>query len=205
MKIAIIGTGNVGSTLAKAWASKGHEICLGVRNLNSGSVRELCSIDPNITARNVPAAAAISDVIVIAATPMATAEIADFLGDTTGKVIIDAMNSVRTKPEGFENSYDALKQLTKNFDIVKAFNSTGFENLENPIYDGEGIDMFMAGDSEKAKSIARVLAIDLGFKECYDFGGDDKVQLLEDLAFSWINLAIMQGNGRNMAFIIKKR
>lgn len=37
--------------------------------------------------------------------------------------------------------------------IVKCFNSTGFENLLDPVNNGAGIDMFMAGDSEKAKSV----------------------------------------------------
>ena len=40
---------------------------------------------------------------------------------------------------------------------------------------------------------------------CYDFGGSDRVELLEKFAFSWINLAIMQGVGRNMAFKVVKR
>jgi 8-hydroxy-5-deazaflavin:NADPH oxidoreductase len=32
MKIAIIGTGNVGSALAKGFVKAGHEVMLGVRN-----------------------------------------------------------------------------------------------------------------------------------------------------------------------------
>ena len=75
----------------------------------------------------------------------------------------------------------------------------------NPIYNGEGIDMFMAGESEKAKSVAKTLALDAGFTSCIDFGNSDKVELLEKFALSWINLAIIQGHGRNMAFKIVHR
>ena len=32
MRIAIIGTGNVGGTLGRAWARQGHEIVFGVRD-----------------------------------------------------------------------------------------------------------------------------------------------------------------------------
>ena len=39
----------------------------------------------------------------------------------------------------------------------------------------------------------------------FDFGKSDKVELLEKFALSWINLAIMQGHGRNMAFRVVKR
>ena len=75
----------------------------------------------------------------------------------------------------------------------------------NPIYQGVGIDMFAAGSSIKAKRIAEQLAKDIGFSTCYDFGGDDKVELLEKLALSWINIAIMQGHGRSLAFRVVKR
>jgi len=75
----------------------------------------------------------------------------------------------------------------------------------NPVYNDEGIDMFMAGDSERAKSVARQLALDNGFSSCFDFGKSDKVELLEKFALSWINLAIMQGHGRNMAFKVVRR
>ncbi len=46
MKIAIIGTGNVGGALATKWANKGHEINLGVRDVNSFKGQELLS-NPN--------------------------------------------------------------------------------------------------------------------------------------------------------------
>jgi hypothetical protein len=88
---------------------------------------------------------------------------------------------------------------------VKCFNSTGFENMENPNYGGIAIDMFAAGSSPKAKEIAKKLALDAGFAECYDFGSDDKVELLEQFAFSWINLAILQKQGRDIALKVLKR
>lgn len=76
--------------------------------------------------------------------------------------------------------------------------------MANPVYKGEGIDMFSAGSSAKAKEVAEKLAKDLGFATCYDFGGDDKVELLEKFALLWMNIAIMQGHGRNLAFKLMK-
>lgn len=35
MKIAIIGAGNVGGTLAKQWGKKGHTILIGTKNPHS--------------------------------------------------------------------------------------------------------------------------------------------------------------------------
>lgn len=89
---------------------------------------------------------------------------------------------------------------------MKCFNSTGFENMTNPIYlNFGGIDMFCAGNDKESKAIVQKLARDIGFGECWDFGGDDKVELLEKFALSWINLAIMQGHGREIAFKVIKR
>jgi predicted dinucleotide-binding enzyme len=127
------------------------------------------------------------------------------LGNLEGKTLIDATNSVRTKPEPYPTAYHAIKSLTKLETVVKCFNTTGFENMLNPLYKGEGIYMFCAGNNKPSKKIAEQLAIDIGFASCYDFGGDDKVELLEKFALSWINLAIMQGQGRDIAFKIVRR
>ena len=41
IKIAIIGTGNVGGALATKWPNKGHEINLSVRDTNNFKGKEL--------------------------------------------------------------------------------------------------------------------------------------------------------------------
>lgn len=204
MKIAIIGTGNVGSALAVGLARAGHQVLLGVRNTQDFKGSEILK-SKNIQVCAIAEAASAAAVIVIAAVPQAAIEIASQLGDTSQKTIIDAMNSVRTKPDPFTNTTEALMAHTNCKDIVKCFNTTGFENLMNPIYQDNGIDMFYAGDSDRAKKIAAELAKQIGFGEIYDFGGSDKFLLLEQFALSWINLAIMQRYGRDIAFKVVKR
>ncbi len=204
MKIAIIGSGKVGGSLAKGWAKAGHEIVLAVRNKEEFKGSRLTEVE-NISVELIVDAVAVSEVIVIAAVPQAVQSIADSMGDVSSKVIIDAMNSVRVKPEPYSNTTEALLKLTNCKDIVKCFNTTGAENMENPFYHGKGIDMFYAGESEKAKKVAEQLAKDLGFENVYNFGGSDKFNLLEQFALSWINLAMMQGYGRNFAFKLLKR
>lgn len=145
-----------------------------------------------------------SEVVLIATPPTAILDILEQMGNVSGKVIIDATNSVMKSPEPYKTVYHCLADKTPA-EIVKCFNSTGFENMRNPIYNGEAIDMFMAGDSEKAKSVATVLSTEAGFGSCIDFGKSDKVELLEKFALSWINLAIMQGHGRNLAFKVVRR
>ena len=204
MKIAIIGTGNVGGSLAKGFAKAGHQVFMGVRNQNEIKGGELANLK-NITIHSISDASTSAEVILIAAVPQAVKDIAAQLGDTSNKIIIDAMNSVRVKPEPFSNTTEALLKLTNCKDIVKCFNTTGAENMANPTYHGHGIDMFYAGDSDKAKKVAEQLAKDIGFENVYNFGGSDKFNLLEQFALSWINLAMMQGYGRDIAFRVVKR
>ena len=204
-KIAIIGSGNVGSALGNGWLKAGHEVVFGVRDPQSPKTQKALAFIPEAKVNTITQASKNADVIVITTPPEVVLELIPQLGDVSNKVIIDTTNSFRSRPEPYATAYDAIKKLTKAQDIAKCFNSTGFENMLNPNYQGKGIDMFAAGDSKKAKQVAEQLAKDIGFATCYDFGGDDKVELLEKFALSWINIAIMQGHGRNLAFKLVKR
>jgi predicted dinucleotide-binding enzyme len=203
MKIAILGTGNVGSALATQWAKTGHEILLGVRNVNEFKGRELLS-NPNTTIHTITQAAGLADAILVATPPQVAPQLAEAIGQAEGKVIIDATNAIRTKPEPHATAYHAFEALTQA-EVVKCFNTTGFENMKDPQYGGMKLDMFMAGDSDFAKEVATQLSKDAGFDHCYDFGGPDKVLLLEQFALAWINLAIFQQQGRNMGFKVLRR
>ena len=205
MNIAIIGTGNVGGALATRWAQEGHIIRLGVLDLQQFKGKALLS-NPNTSVHPVQEAVLLADVILVATPAPVAAEVAKSLGDTTGKVIIDTMNTVMGRgPAGYSNTSDAILASTQTRDVVKCFNVTGYNNMLNPVYGSTPIDMFMAGDSKRGKEIAAQLALDAGFGECYDIGGNDKFTLMEQYAFFWINLAMFQGQGRDIGFKLLKR
>jgi predicted dinucleotide-binding enzyme len=204
MKIAIIGTGNVGSALAKGWAKSGHQILLGVRDTNNFKGEALLSAE-NISVYSLAEAIRQAEVIVLSVPPEVIPSLAGNLKGAEEKVIIDPTNSFRSKPEGYANGFEALVDLTGCTHIAKAFNNTGANNMADPVYPQGAIDTFVAGDSEKAKSVVKQLANDLGFAHCYDFGGNDKAGLLEQLGLIWINLAMFQGFGREMAINVVKR
>jgi 8-hydroxy-5-deazaflavin:NADPH oxidoreductase len=203
MTIAIIGTGNVGAALAMAWAGAGHSIKLGVRNTRQFKGQELIRHE-SIEALNISEAVKAAGVILIAIPPQVVPQLIEQLGDLAGKIIIDATNAIREKPNPFPTAFHAFRQKTKA-QIVKCFNTTGFENMKDPSYGDTKLDLFMAGNDREAKHIARALALDAGFAECYDFGGDERVELLEQFALAWINLAIFQGHGRGIGFKLIRR
>lgn len=199
MNIAIIGSGNVGGALAQQWVKAGHTVLIGAQFPLSEKNIRLATLIGEDRFTTIEGAVAQCEVVLIATPPQVVPELLNGLGQMNGKVVIDATNAIMKKPEPYPTVFHAIQDKTLA-EVVKCFNSTGYENMLGPIYQGEGIDMFMAGDSDVAKTVAKQLALDCGFKQCVDFGKADKVELLEKFALSWINLAIMQGHGRNMAF-----
>lgn len=205
MNIAIIGTGNVGGALATKWAKSGHSINLGVRDVNNFKGKELL-LNPNTRAFSIETAVNMSDIILLSTPATAAVEVATSLGNTTNKIIIDAMNIVMGRgPQGFKTTTDAIIANTQTTDIVKCFNTTGANNMQNPNYGNTALDIFVAGDSKKGKEAAMVLAKDAGFANCYSIGGNDKFELMEQFAWFWINLAMFQGHGREIGFKLLTR
>jgi predicted dinucleotide-binding enzyme len=204
MNIAIIGTGNVGGALATKWAQAGQDINLGVKDIDSFKGQHLLE-NPNTRAMSIREAVESSEVILIATPAIAAVEVAQSLGDTQGKVIIDAMNIVRGRgPEGYSSTAEAILDHTATDEVVKCFNTTGFNNMVDPVYGDQKLDLFCCGNSERGKELARTLALDAGFAECYDIGGNEHFPLMEQFAWFWINMA-MRGMGREFGFKVVKR
>ncbi len=205
MKIAIIGSGNVGGALAQKLIKAGHSVLVGAKfPLSEKSIKLATQIGED---RFTTFAGAIyqSDVVILTTPPAAVPSIVATEENLSDKVIIDATNSIGRRIEDvYPTVYHYLTKKTKA-QVIKCFNSTGFENILNPVYNGIAADMFMAGENQNAKDITRQLALDCGFGSCIDFGKSDKVELLEKLAQVWINLAAFQGLGRNIAFHVLKK
>lgn len=206
MKIAIIGSGNVGGTLAKKWIKAGHTVLVGARFPLSEKNINLATEIGEDRFTSFDGAVKQCEVILISTPAQSTVEVIKSLGNTQGKIIIDTMNIVMGKgPEGYTNTTEAILNNTQTKDVVKCFNSTGFNNMLNPEYGTLSLDMFVAGDSVKGRDIAIKLAKDAGFSECYSIGGNDKFDLMEQFAWFWINLAMFQGQGRDIGFKLLKR
>lgn len=203
MDIAIIGYGNVGKALGEGWKAVGHTITIGARNPEDEKYQSTKANGMQVL--TIGEAVNQSDVILVGIPALAVSTFAQALPSVKDKIFIDATNSVFMKNKEFSTGADAIKEITGAEHVVKGFNTTGFENMKDPTYKGKNIDMFMAGDSRRGKKIMEKLSRDLGFENCYDFGGDDKFELIEQFAMAWINLAIIQGEGRDIAFKVLKR
>jgi 8-hydroxy-5-deazaflavin:NADPH oxidoreductase len=210
VKIAIIGAGNVGSTLGKAWAKKGYEIYFGVRHPQDDKTRQVVkSIGGKAQAGTVADAAAFGQVVVLATPWQATEASVRAAGDLRGKIVIDCTNPLKSDVSGLElglttSGAERVAAWAKGAKVFKAFNTTGSNNMADPVINGIRTVMFVCGDDEAARSVVMQLASDIGF-DAVNAGKLEQARLLEPWAMLWISLAYGGGMGRDFGFALLRR
>ena len=206
MRIAVIGAGNVGTTLGRGWTRRRHQVTYGVRDPSSAKAAALAQGGVQVT---VPTQAVERSEVVVLATPWAaTKNAVEALGDLGGRPLLDATNPIGpglTLAVGDGGSGGELVQAwAPTARVVKIFNTTGVENLASPLYGDQAATMFYCGDDEPACAVAAKLAADLGF-DAVSAGPLRNARLLEPLALLWIDLARGQGVSRTVAFKLLRR
>jgi 8-hydroxy-5-deazaflavin:NADPH oxidoreductase len=205
MKIAIIGTGNVGSALARGLRKTSYEVVLGTRKLTDKAVQQLAT---EVNAElGSPSDAARSAELIILALPWNGAEAAvKALGNLSGKVVIDCTNPLRMIGGTLEltighttSGGEIVAGWLPGAHVVKTLNQVGAEIMANNAGMLPRPVMFMAGDSADAKAMVATVLADLGF-EPLDAGDITKSRILEPFGMVWINQALFQGKGRDWAF-----
>lgn len=210
MKIGIIGAGDVGSTLGKAWAKRGHNVVFGVRNIQSPKVKKLLnSADSNIRVDEIREAIHFGEIIVLAVPWEAAQETIKNVDDFSGKIIIDPSNPIKSDLKGVvvpssTSAAEEISKLAKGARVVKAFNAIGAKTLSNLQFGSHKADAFICGDDLAAKSEVKKLAMEIGFN-VVDAGPLSNARLLENLALLWIELAFRQKMGPNIAFKLMTR
>jgi predicted dinucleotide-binding enzyme len=210
MKIAIIGAGNVGSTLGKAWARKGHEVFFGLRQPKDDKARQLIgAAGPSARAGTVAEAGAFGEVVVLATPWPATQEAVKQAGNLAGRIVIDCTNPLKPDVSGLELGFNTsgaeqVASWARGAKVFKAFNTTGFNIMADPVINGVRTVMFVCGDDEGAKPAVLALASDIGF-DAVDAGKLAQARLLEPWAMLWISLAFSGRVGRDFAFALLRR
>jgi 8-hydroxy-5-deazaflavin:NADPH oxidoreductase len=210
MKIAIIGAGSVGSTLGAAWVRKGHDIFFGVRHPQDDKSRQLVqSIGPKAQAGTVAEAAAFGEVVVLATPWQGTEAAIRAAGGLRGKVVIDCTNPLKPDVSGLDLGFttsgaERVAQWAEGAKVFKAFNTTGSNNMADPVINGIRTVMFVCGDDEAVKPVVMQLVSEIGF-DTVDAGGLEQARLLEPWAMLWISLAFQGGLGRDFGFALLRR
>lgn len=206
MRLSILGAGNVGMALGRAFARRGETVVFGVPDPAKYADAAAAF---GARAAGVAEAIAASDVVVLAVPYAAVATIARSVPDWQGKILVDATNPLGPGLAGLSlgtttSGGEVLASLAQGARVVKAFNTTGAENLGDPRYPGGSLFMPVCGDDAQARERVLALATRIGF-DAVDLGPLSAARYLEPFAMTWIHLAIKQGYGRRFAFALLRR
>lgn len=163
MKIAIVGTGKMGSGFARALKDK-HEVWLGSRDTERG---KQAAAETGATGGG-----AYSDVVgdadvVILAVPWTSAEeTIGELGDLSGKVLVDITNPYTAEglvPLEGTSTAEEVQKWADGAKVVKGWNHVYSTNLTRADVDGVAASVLIAGDDAGAKETVSQMARDMGF------------------------------------------
>ena len=210
--IGVLGTGNVGRTLAAGLAGAGHRVRLGGRQPDRPELVSWATADgAGVELADLPATAAGAEVVVLAtawdgarnAIELAGGGI-DRGGGLAGKVLVDVTNplvfdgGLRLAIGHDDSGGEQVQRWAPAARVVKAFNTVGYELMVRPRLAGGPGTMFVAGDDPGAKAVVTGLADDLGWS-AHDCGDLVAARLTEPLAMIWIEHALRSGQ-RDHAF-----
>lgn len=166
-KIAILGTGRVGSALAGLWAAAGHQVLLGSRDATKA--QSISSrIAPSVSGMLLADALKASD-LVVEALPFPVALQLDPKA-LDGKVLISASNY---HPRwngpvdlGGVSHTEAVARRLPGTDVVKAFNMHWADTVAVRIVSkrSDNVAMIVAGGGAEAKDITMQLVVDAWFE-----------------------------------------
>ncbi len=208
MSIAIIGAGNVGMALGQAFTRRGEQVVFGVPEPQKYAAA-VAALGERAHLTGTAEAIVGADLVILAVPHAATAGIAKSLADWQGKVLVDATNPLAPGLAGLTlgtttSGAEVLAQQARGARVVKAFNSTGAENMADAVY-ADGLPMMpVCGDDADARQRVMALATLIGF-DAVDMGPLMAARYLEPFAMTWIHLAFRQGMGRRFAFGLLRR
>jgi predicted dinucleotide-binding enzyme len=203
MRIAIIGTGIVGRTLAHGLQHAGHDVVVGTRDPGQTVAREeWAGLD--VPLRPLETVAADADLVVNATNGNASLAALGEVGSAhlAGKVLMDVANPLDFS-QGFPPSLsvkdtDSLaEQIQCAFPdarVVKSLSTVTASVMVDPASVGGGdTTIFAAGDDPEARRQVVGLLRDLGWQDIVELDGLDNARGLEMWTGLWVRLMASLG------------
>jgi len=198
LRIAVLGAGNIGGTLGRKWVAAGHHVAFGVTDPGSPRAQALAAeVGEAATIGGVAEALDGAEVAVLAVPGGAVDElIRTHAVRLDGKAVVDASNRMGG---GAMNSVAALSAAAPAAHVYRAFNSLGWENFADPVFNGVQADLFYAGPDGGSRETVERLIADIGLRPVY-VGGPDQAGVVDAVTSLWFALALGQRRGRRLAF-----
>nr|WP_281024175.1 MULTISPECIES: NADPH-dependent F420 reductase [unclassified Rhizobium] len=190
MSYAIIGFGNIGQALAKAFSRNGIEVTVATTRDPESFAANAAAIGPKVMAKTL-ADAVKADIIFLAVRFEQHPEVAKALPAWQGKTIIDVTNAYGVPPEqlGGQPSSKAVGQAFSGARLVKGFNHLVAATLaQDPAVHGARRVVFLASDDDAAADDIGALAEHLGFAPIKIGGLSEGGLLVQARGKSWGHL-----------------
>lgn len=197
MKVAIIGTGNVGQALARSLAGAHHEVVIAGRDAaKAATTATALGVGSAADAR---AAAADAEVVILAVPFASSGEaVAREIGPVVGgTVVVDATNPLLPDYSGLATAGgpSAAEQFAAwlpDARVVKAFNTLFASNQGASADPDTRLDGLFATDDEDARDVASALLASIGLRPVH-VGPLARARELEALA--WLNISMQLVHG----------
>ncbi|MEA2572006.1 MAG: 8-hydroxy-5-deazaflavin:NADPH oxidoreductase [Acidobacteriota bacterium] len=209
--VGILGSGDVGKSLARGFAGLGHDVKIGSRTpekLNDF----VAEMGGRVSAGTFAETAKFGDLIALATHGVATEEAIGLAGteNFNGKVVIDATNPLdfsTGKPQLSVGHTDSLgeqvQRLIPSARVVKAFNTVGNAYFVNPDFPNGPPDMFICGNDDDAKKIVSQICEHFGWG-VVDLGGIEGSRQLEPMCMVWVLYGIRNGSWNHAFKLLRK-
>jgi NADPH-dependent F420 reductase len=196
MKIAIIGTGNVGAALGGSFVRAGHDVTFTAQDETATEV--LATRLGASAALSTAGAVDASDIVVLAIPYAAVGDVAvEIAGSIAGKVVIDATNPLKADYSGLAteagpSGAERIAAQLPGARVVKAFNTIFASIQADPKGQPQTVDGLLAGDDAEAKATVAELLRSMGLRPV-DAGPLAEARALE--AIAWLNISLQLRNG----------
>lgn len=201
-RVAVIGSGVIGTTLARRLAQAGVDVRVGVRDPGSDKARALAEAEPELPLAPVADAIEAADVVIVAI-PGTSLEgfVADWSEAIGGRVVLDATNNREGEHlHGMEH----WRRLAPETPVFRAFCTSGWETFADPDFGGVTVDVFYCGPNGEAAEIAEAVIAAAGTRPVR-LGDSDAADAVDGITRAWFTLVFREGRGRQVVFKLLER
>jgi predicted dinucleotide-binding enzyme len=190
VRIAVLGSGQVGPALARGWGRHGHDVVIGTRQ---AALEGFVVAAPADAVRD-------AELVALAVRGSAAVDVVGSLAaDLEGRVLVDATNPLDTStvpPSLFVGTTDSLgervQRAAPGARVVKAYNTVGNALMVDPVLAGGPPTMPIAGDDAAAKEVVTGLLRETGW-DVADLGGIGASRWLEAMCMVWVSYGFTHG------------
>jgi hypothetical protein len=214
MKIAVLGTGNVGNTIGSKLIELSHQVMMGSRTAGNEKAKEFVDKhNGEAKAGTFKEAASFGEIIFNCTAGVASIEALNLAGENNlnGKIIVDIANPLdfsKGMPPSLSivNTNSLAEEIQKSFPqvkVVKALNTTWCGIMVNPaMINGADHNTFISGNDIEAKEKVKTILKSFGWleKNILDLGDITKARGTEMYLPLWLSIYGATNNG---AFNIK--